>query len=175
MKQAQSFKKFVTVTVLCTAILSLYSCTSNSGAKVLNHDDSVAIFKAMAKTYQFGRPNAVWSDSVYNKGGERIHPDSAKAMIAEFTKDTAFPLQNLNGARLKGFFIKRDIFDTLINKHNASGIRLLFAKHSDGNKKAYTLVVYGTKKGAKDGEDDNDPTIGVYENIDPCPDHCGNN
>jgi len=176
MRSVQFLSKWLIIVALGSIILSFGAFTTLGGdAKALNHDDSVAIYKTMAKKYQFGKSAEGFAEKSVGKGGERIDPDSAKIMIAEFLKDTTFPIQNLDGERLKGFYIKRDIFDTLINNKKADGIRLLFAKHTGAKNKAYTLVIYGTKKLNKTLSDDNDPTMGVYENIDPCPNNCGNN
>ncbi len=164
--------------IICTVVISIINIgCKEKGTHILTTADSISIYNAIAatKTFTFGKPG------VDKNGGERIDPDTAKIMITEFEKEESdpqiFPLKTLNGENLRGFYIKKEIFDTLINRKHAEGIRLLFAKLPNGGPKAYTLVIYGTQrdkdKNLTDTTQYNVPSMGVYEYIDPCPDNCG--
>ena len=171
----------VKIGLICTVIISMLSTScKEKGTHALTNTDSTAIYNAIAasKTFAFGKNRAVTKSGDSTKGGDLIDTALAKKMITAFSAEqdiSNFPLKTLSGENLRGFYIRKEIFETLINAKGANGIRLMFAKLPDGGSKAYTLIIYGTKisTALKGGYDKNDPTMGVYEYIDPCPKNCG--
>jgi len=134
--------------------------------------DSTSVPGSYVATRTAGRPSPY-------VGGARISATEAIDLIQAYRVESSQdpkPLLNPDGQNLNGFYIRREIFDTLITQNNCTGIRFYLAKHPGDGDRHYTLVVIGTRRaglGSKKIINDDDPGSGVFETVDPCPTECG--
>lgn len=174
----------------------IFQAIANSGQRAtiacrLTEKDSADIYFAIldkqksdtgAQQYLFLHKTSDLRDKA--AGGSRISKEDAIAMVSNFRTENEhkiwYPLKTADKQNLCGFYVKGEIFDTLITKNKCNGIRFYLAKHNDAGKRTYTMVLVGTKKAAANAQfkdsngNDDDPDSGIFENIDPCPNNCGN-
>ena len=115
------------------------------------------------------------------RGGQPITKKEAEDMIKAYRDEAEklwYPLRTADGkSNLHGFFVNKNVFETLLITNHCNGIRLYLAKHPNTDKRTgYTLVIVGTKQSTGAFKDlngnDDDPTS-YFEEIDPCPTNCG--
>jgi hypothetical protein len=107
-------------------------------------------------------------------GGTWIPKPEADRYITNFRneiQDVEYPIKTEKDQNLRGFFVSREVFDSLEKNADINGYMFYFAKHDHQPKKVYTLVIVGTKMNI-DNKSGTDGTA-CWEEIDPCPDICG--
>lgn len=111
-------------------------------------------------------------------GGKLIGRDEALKLIMNFRKEidtVEYPIKTEKDQNLRGFYISRTAFDTLLKDASYTGIMAYFAKHPKAPQKVYTIVFIPTRYnvGARRTTDDLKEKDGAWEEIDPCPKICG--
>lgn len=104
-----------------------------------------------------------------------IETVEAQSWMAQYEKEANglwYPLKTDSGQILRGFYIPRQMIDTIYAQDSTcDGFRIYLGKRTGAPKRNYCLVFVGTKPAARKSKISED--FGkYYDYVDPCPTNC---